>query len=105
MDHFAEQRVYGGNRIHLIAPKLYPKRLILVTWEQLNHVSTDAKCAALEIYVGAFVLQLNESLQEVLSLDAGSRFEKKQHAVVSIRIAEPVDTRDAGYDNYVTAFK
>ena len=103
--HFAEQRIDRGNRIYFFSPELNAKCLILITWIDLNDVTADAKSAALKIDVRAFILQLHQSLQQRLTLDARSRFEEKQHAVVSIWIAEAIDTRDAGHYNHIAPLK
>src|SRR5258706_13311378 len=102
---FAQQRVDGRDGIDLVAPQLDPVSLFLITGIDLDHVAAHAKAAAFEIDIIALVLQLDQTLQQSVAGDAHPRLEKQKHAVVRVRITEPVNARDAGHHYNVTALK
>ena len=85
--------------------KLDPISFVLIARIDLDHVAAHAKAAALEIDVVAFVLQFDQPLQQGIARDAHPGFEKNQHAVIRIRIAETVNARDARDHDYIASFK
>ena len=103
--HLAKQRIYRRNRIDLVAPKLDPVRLILIARIKLYDVAANSKCAALEIDVHPFVLQLDEPLQKLVALHLHSRLNEHQHPVICVRVAESVYARDRCNHDHIVPLK
>src|SRR6266496_202391 len=105
LQDLSEQRIYRGNGIDLLTPQLNAKRLILRTREDFHYVAAHPESATLKVHVGAFILQLDEPLQERLSRDLRAGLEKQQHTVIGIRIAEAINAGNARNHDYVTTLE
>ena len=80
-------------------------RLVLVTRINLDDVAAHTKSAALKVDVGSFVLQLDQSLQQTFRATCVRPVRERANAVISVRIAEAVDTRDTRDHDHVATFK
>ena len=99
--HFTEQRINRRHRYDLVAPKLDPVSLFLITREEFDHVTAHSENAAVEIDIHAFILQFDQPLQKVITADLHSRLDKHQHPEIRIRIAEPEYARNRRYNDYI----
>ena len=103
--HFAQQRVNRRDRIDLVAPELDPIRFVLIAGIDFNDITAHAETASFEIDIVAFVLQFNQSLQQSIARDAHAGFEKYKHPIIGIRIAETINARNTGDDDYIAPLK
>src|SRR2546423_14453108 len=101
MQDLAEQRVNGRDGVNLLAPHLDAVSLILIARIALDGVAAHAETPAVELYVGALVLKLDEFLKKLLARHALARLDEEDHVVVGVRIAKAVDAGDRGDDDHV----
>ncbi len=98
---FAEQRVDGRDGVNLVAPKLDAVSLVLIRRVDLDGVAAHAETSAVELDVGALVLQFDELLEKLFARDLHPRLDEENHIVVGVRVAEAVDAGDRGDDDHV----
>ena len=101
----AGQRVEPGQLVDLVTEQANPERMFLIRRHHFHDVAAHPEGAAAEFRIVAFVLDLHELAQDLVTVDSLAKLERQQHAVIRLRRSEAVDARDAGDDDDVAPFE
>ena len=103
--HGAEQRIDLREVLDLVAPEFDAVGIVVVGGEHLDDVAANAKSAALEIGVVAFVKDLYELGDNLIARNVLPLFQHEQHAVVGLGRSQTVDATDARNDHAIAALE
>ncbi|CTQ76901.1 hypothetical protein LAX5112_04743 [Roseibium alexandrii] len=102
----ARQRVELGDLLDLVAEQRNPPRpVLIVRRKEFNCVPADAKSAALERGVVAFVLQGDQIGDQLALVDPLSDLDGEGHRRVGLDRADTVDAGDGGDDDDVVTLQ
>ncbi len=99
----AGERVDEGEPVDLVAPQLYPQRLLLVGRPDLDHVAASAEAAGLQLDVVALVLLRDERAEDLVARQDPAHVEQQVELLVLVGGAQAVDGRHRGDDDDVLA--
>ena len=100
------QRVDLAQDLHRVPEELDAHRtLVFIGGEDVHHVSPHAEGAAVEIVIVPGVLELDQSIQELLPQQGLSLLDEQEHPMVVLRRPNPVDARHAGNDDHITTLE
>ena len=101
----AGQRVNTADAVHLITEKLDTDNILVRVYRpDFHRVAAHAEAVALERNVVALVLNVYQSVDELLAAHLHARTDGNDHALVVDRVAERVNARNRGHDDNIAPF-
>ena len=102
-DGVPSQRIDFTNPLDLVAPHLDSHSLLFVRRENLHRITAHPERPALEAHVVTRVLDFHQRSENVVARDLLAFGQSYHLLAIAARIAQTVNRRDGGYDNYVAA--
>ena len=104
INHLAAQRVDLADGINFVPEKLNAQSpFFLVGGKHLNAVTAHPKGATVEIDIVAFILDLHQSMEKVVTLQLHPGTQINEHTVVGFRRTEAIDTANGSDDQHIAA--
>ncbi len=101
----AGDRVEAGQLVDLVAEQADAQRQLVVGGMHLDDVAAHPEGAAAELQVVAFVEDLDQLAQQMVTAHPLAALERQHQPVVGLRRSEAVDAAHAGHDHDVAAFE
>ena len=103
---FPGQGVKLADTIDLISEELHPDgKLIVVGQMNIYNVSPHTEFVAYEVHIVALILQLDQTAAEFIPLHLHPGAQTDDHAAVIDRVAQRVDTGNAGHNDHIALFR
>src|SRR5579872_1511372 len=102
--HFAGERVDLANLVDLFAPHFEAEAVVLIRRIDFDHVTANTEGATAQIF-RAFVLNIDELVENRFARNVLAFFERDEHAVIGFGRTDAIDAGDGGDDDDVAALE
>ena len=103
--HLACDNIYLCDTVYLISEELHSYGSVCrICRKYLHHISPDTKLVSHKVYIVALILYTHKVGDKSVTGFLHTTADRHHHGLILLRVAEGVDTRNAGNDDNVTAF-
>ena len=101
--HLAGDLIDFGDKLDLIAKELKPQRMLGIGRIHVDDIATHAKRTARQVIIIAIVLNIDERMDKVITLERHFLVDIRRQPRIILRRANTIDTRHRCNDDHITS--